>query len=371
MRRVQESSGASGNNGQMRFAFLLVLLLGACSFSGAEGEPDGSGGDGGGGGDDDGMPREADEDGDGIKDALDNCVQTKNAGQEDGDDDKVGDACDNCPTAKNPRLDTLGLGLVQRDHDGDGRGDACDLCPHLKSTVPDTDADGDSIGTACDPNDGQRNAPAEFNGFYDPPVPAEWNVANNAGALADWELTQSADKRLWWRQKILDGGRHQIVRNQANIKEVYVDTTFRIHQVQPAMGANVVRGAAVSYGFLRQQNTDLYFNCGLRHDVQAVTTTTTSAAYGDDTPRTGEINEIAWTGDLTERDIRVVAMSTELDRSFGDKDSALSCAATADTTSLNTAATSELFPDGKVGLRTYGMTVSFDYLFIVNRARLQ
>jgi hypothetical protein len=59
----------------------------------------------------------ADTDGDGPRDACDNCPYASNAGQVDGDDDGVGDACDNCPATPNP---------AQQDFDDDGVGGACD-----------------------------------------------------------------------------------------------------------------------------------------------------------------------------------------------------------------------------------------------------
>jgi len=66
----------------------------------------------------------ADDDEDGVFDALDNCTHDYNPGQDDVDDDGVGNACDNC--ASTPNVD-------QDDFDHDGMGDACD---------PDIDNDG-------------------------------------------------------------------------------------------------------------------------------------------------------------------------------------------------------------------------------------
>ncbi len=84
-----------------------------------------------------------DRDGDGVPDAVDNCPDTPNPGQENEDGDKFGDACDPCPpfADDNPP-----------DTDGDGVADACD--PH--PTTP-----GDKITL--------------FEGFHHG-IPASWNV---------------------------------------------------------------------------------------------------------------------------------------------------------------------------------------------------
>ncbi len=63
---------------------------------------------------DDSVP---DSDGDGIRDADDNCPTVKNFDQKDVDSDGTGDVCDSCPTVSNS---------VQGDADSDGIGDACD-----------------------------------------------------------------------------------------------------------------------------------------------------------------------------------------------------------------------------------------------------
>lgn len=60
---------------------------------------------------------EIDSDGDGVSDALDNCLLVPNPGQENMDQDILGDLCDNCPNVSNPD---------QVDLDLDGIGDLCD-----------------------------------------------------------------------------------------------------------------------------------------------------------------------------------------------------------------------------------------------------
>ena len=118
-----------------------------------------------------------DDDNDGVADAApDNCRVVYNPTQVDTDGDGHGDACppvdtdgdgrldedDNCPQLANPGF---------ADLDGDDKGDACDRdddndffddvvdnCPTVwnptTSTAPpyvQADADGDGIGSACDP----------------------------------------------------------------------------------------------------------------------------------------------------------------------------------------------------------------------------
>ena len=85
----------------------------------------------------------ADSDGDGVGDDVDNCPEDVNPSQGDDDGDGFGDECDNCSLVSNP---------LQEDMDGDGIGDACD-----------TDADGDTwhVPDDCDDTDPAINPEAE------------------------------------------------------------------------------------------------------------------------------------------------------------------------------------------------------------------
>lgn len=100
------------------------------------------------------VPSDGDNDGDGVADVDDNCPSDSNPSQRNTDGDEFGDACDsdrdddgvlnhddNCPVIAND-------GGQDDDADGDTVGDACDACEGtgLAATV---DRDGCSIDQLC------------------------------------------------------------------------------------------------------------------------------------------------------------------------------------------------------------------------------
>lgn len=87
------------------------------------------------------IPVKLDNDGDGVANGSDNCVNVANATQTDTDGDGLGDACDSTPSGAVPVVDT----------DGDTVPDSSDNCPNAENTSQ-TDSDGDGIGNACDSN---------------------------------------------------------------------------------------------------------------------------------------------------------------------------------------------------------------------------
>jgi hypothetical protein len=112
---------------------------------------------------------DADDDGDGVDDGLDNCLAAYNPDQNDTDADGAGDACDddddgdgavdaedNCPFLDNPGqedVDGNGVGdACDSDRDGDGVANDLDNCPDLPN-ADQLDFDSDGRGDACDDDD--------------------------------------------------------------------------------------------------------------------------------------------------------------------------------------------------------------------------
>ena len=105
-----------------------------------------------------------DEDGDGVINDIDNCINTANADQADVDNNGIGDVCqdtdndgildinDNCPTTANPDqadADGDGVGDACQDTDNDGIFDDVDNCLDT-SNADQADTNGNGIGDVCD-----------------------------------------------------------------------------------------------------------------------------------------------------------------------------------------------------------------------------
>ncbi|CAM1349854.1 thrombospondin type 3 repeat-containing protein [Tenacibaculum insulae] len=106
----------------------------------------------------------ADDDGDGVLNGVDNCPNTANADQADVDGNGIGDACqdtdgdgvldidDNCPTTSNSDqadADGNGIGDACQDTDGDGVMDGDDNCINT-ANADQADGNNDGVGDVCD-----------------------------------------------------------------------------------------------------------------------------------------------------------------------------------------------------------------------------
>jgi hypothetical protein len=86
----------------------------------------------------------------------------------DDDGDGIRNADDNCPAMAN---------ADQHDEDGDGFGDPCDPCPIIADSLPIADRDNDGVSDACDPfpeTPGDRIV--AFETFTGTALPAGWTT---------------------------------------------------------------------------------------------------------------------------------------------------------------------------------------------------
>jgi hypothetical protein len=126
---------------------------------------------------------EADEDGDGIVDSVDNCMSVPNPTQTNTDGDAEGDACDPdddgdgvadehdaFPLDASEWVDTDGDGTgnnADGDDDNDGVADAADAFP--LNPLESRDSDGDGTGDNADPDDDNDGIPDSIDAFpFDP-----------------------------------------------------------------------------------------------------------------------------------------------------------------------------------------------------------
>jgi hypothetical protein len=253
----------------------------------------------------------------------------------DSDGDGVADATDNCPTVSN---------AAQADEDGDALGDACDPCPHIAGDDADSDLDG--IGDSCDPRVGIDRL-VVFLGFNDAADAAlfqmrsgtnQWSVSG--GALHQVDPVLAMPQQIVWTGEAIHG-------------TVVADTRAHIDSVPAGTGTRLVAVVAAWYD---GTTVDAYA-CGLRGS-DANVAATVAAWHFVNPPTVNGLATAATTGTISDgKQAAVHLVATKL-----GTDSSLDCRADTDPVTL---AISGYIPDGLPGFRTFNVTGSFDYLFVV------
>jgi Thrombospondin type 3 repeat len=266
----------------------------------------------------------------------------------DRDGDGVPDDVDNCPDVANPG---------QANEDGDDRGDACDLCPHLAGTVPGTDGDDDhdGIGNQCDPHVGPDqlivflpfNDPSELDQFEirgTGTVKATWTISN--GQLHSTDPSLATVEQLVWTGASIDG-------------PVWIEGFAHVDTL--AAGGPATRFAAITGAYDDSDAVDMYA-CGVRADDAADGAFTAAIHYI--TPP--NIGDIATSIDMIAPMANGLAghQSLKVTEPGGPTGtmSQQDCAASTQTIGQSVFG---YLPAGFPGVRVFGMTASFDYLFVV------
>ena len=254
----------------------------------------------------------------------------------DQDGDGVADAIDDCVTVANPD---------QHDHDGDGRGDACDVCPHVQDTGG--DADGDGVGDACDPRPTQAgDRIVLFEDFDSAPAWGTWNpvIGANTWRVHDGTIQQSYTDTAY-----------QLVNDGAD-RDVFVDARFRVDHDSPSLLGRSATGLVLGY-----QATNDFLFCGVASNFEG-----TEVDAGRMRPVLGLGYDSASFDSALEGDWITVQARTSEPAAGTTR---ISCASHRDGVDAQASYDAYRYPDGPIGLRTDGTDTTFDYVFVVEVPR--
>jgi hypothetical protein len=162
---------------------------------------------------------------------------------------------------------------------------------------------------------------------------------------------------------VLDSGRHQLMLRGPDREEHYVQSSIVIGSVMSGVS---LTSATIAYGFYHigfPDNDDVYFSCGPRHKQASDANVIVVLEQRDTTEE--DFLEGAWSGGLADATIDVTARADRVPGP-GMGTSRLACSASEGAAAAGPLMLdSNYFPDGRIGLRTFGMTAWFDYIFAV------
>lgn len=165
---------------------------------------------------------------DGAHDATDGAVIDA---ANDGPDAPTDAAIDGLPGCNLP------TGLP--DEDGDGYRDACDNCP-IYGPAPMADDDGDGVGNACDAYPGLASRIVRFEGFNQPIFPPP-DMSFHAEGPAQWTVS-GGKLRL---AGTTPAQHHYLARVDGSLSDVTIDALITIANPSPALPTSATRSVGV------------------------------------------------------------------------------------------------------------------------------
>ena len=264
----------------------------------------------------------ADTDMDGILDAVDNCPLTPNPGQLDEESDGVGNLCDNCPSVANPGQENVLESAIDRD----GVGDACDPRPTLG---------GDSIAM-FDGFDALRGGWTVGQGT------STWSVSGGVLSQTDDTGTSGNIRILYWADDTFGDA---VVETTAVIDGFSGTFTTPYRTVGAVASYDDNGGADTGYGCVQLRQN------GAPPDLAAILTIDGAAAIT-------ATSTLGWTMNTTDR-VRTLLYTEAAGGSQACDLENLDTGAASGATDTDTA-----FTGSHVGLRTYRVRASFEYLLV-------
>ncbi|MBZ0236499.1 MAG: hypothetical protein K8M05_29500, partial [Deltaproteobacteria bacterium] len=230
----------------------------------------------------------------------------------------------------------------------DGAGDECDPCPHRPiADGGGGDADGDGVGDACDPRPGMADRIALFEGFYDAPGD-EWRF------VGSWDHDPSGTGFVRYPFAVSAAA---FAMHPRQFEPPYQLESGVVVDVLSASGTNPSRQAGVV--FAASTGLDQFYLCSVRDDVGA----TPARAY---LGRYGAIDQVAENASTNLAD-DLAPGSTFRVRGSHAAD-AQGCLGTLVATSGSPTLPATVAPGTHIALRTFGMSVRFDYLVVYQPA---
>lgn len=271
------------------------------------------------------------------------------AAEDDVDGDSIKDTDDNCRDEAN---------TDQRDHDVDGVGDVCDNCPHMTNGLQ-ADLDSDGVGDVCDPHASTAgDRIVHFEDFdVDGPLPTNWAVGDGSatawtvsGGYLHQTITTEVPQVAYWAGSLGSN--------------MTVDTRVRIDSVPPMTSGTGMRtvGAVLDFVTPPSAPTIRAYLCGVRDVLSSPTPTEMRLTQMQGNLAVASSGQVYGAEVTTGTSFTVRETISQLDGVLTAR--CVTPDASGDYLLVETLSTQTPQERGPAGVRTNGVTASFDYIVI-------